>query len=74
MTTAASARVPIEKETSAAGRLPVALPRLALIGAWAAISPPATAVRTTASPLSMRFRPEARDLYRWHVLLDQWRG
>ena len=39
---------------SAAGKLPVALPRPALIGACRAISAPTTAVRMTARPLSMR--------------------
>ena len=51
-TIAASAIVPTPKETSAAGRLPVALPSPALIGAWIATSPPAQAVSRTAAPLS----------------------
>src|SRR5690242_16476734 len=68
MTTAARARVPTEKETRAAGMLPVERPRPALIGAWAAISPPAAAVRRTATPLSTGAFPDSRDLWAGHVL------
>jgi len=50
---AASAIVPTAKEISAAARLPVARPSVALIGAWAAISPPAAAVIKIAAPLSI---------------------
>ncbi len=52
-TIAARATVPTRKETSAAGRLPVARPSPALIGACRAISPPAPAVSITASPRSI---------------------
>jgi len=69
-TTVASAKVPTEKETRAAAMLPVALPRPALIGAWAAINPPASAVSRTASPLSMDFLAAPRDLCLGHVLVD----
>ena len=49
----ASAMVPTPNEISAAGRLPVSLPSVALIGAWAAISPPAAAVAMMATPRSI---------------------
>jgi hypothetical protein len=67
-TIAARAAVPIEKEMRAAGRLPVERPRPALIGAWAAISPPAAAVRRTATPLSTGALLNSRDLLLGHVL------
>src|SRR3954447_20758416 len=68
MTTRASANVPTENETSAAGMLPVDLPSPALIGAWAAINPPAAAVSSTATPLSTGFVARSRDLRAGHVL------
>src|SRR5215212_6326364 len=67
MRTAASAAVPTENETSAAGMLPVDLPSPALIGAWAAINPPAAAVSKTATPLSTGSVASARDLQLGHV-------
>src|SRR5688572_28439239 len=45
--------VPMRKETRAAGRLPVALPRPALIGACRAPSTPTPAVSRTATLVSM---------------------
>jgi hypothetical protein len=68
-TTVVRARVPTEKETNAAAMLPVALPSPALIGAWAAIRPPARAVSRTATPLSMDFAA-SRDLCLGHVLVE----
>src|SRR3954462_12845754 len=50
-----SAAVPMAKEIDAAGMLPTALPRPALIGAWSAMKPPAnTVARTAIGVLSMR--------------------
>ena len=44
--------VPIRNEIDAAAKDPAAFPSLELIGACMATSPPAMAVRTTATPLS----------------------
>ncbi len=59
ITITASASVPTPNETSAAARLPVALPRVALIGACRAISPPAAAVITIATLRSIAADPRA---------------
>src|SRR5215211_8741113 len=52
---ATSAAVPTANEIDAAGMLPTALPRPALIGACSAMKPPAnTVARTTSGVLSIR--------------------